>query len=575
MSGNEWARRARHPLLRAAGALLLATVAVVVMAAPAWAHATLQSTNPLDGARLAAAPTQVSLTFDENVEISFGSIQLFDQKGNRVDTPAPHHAATGDHTVQVSLPKLGDGAYVVSWRVISADSHPVHGAFTFTVGRSSVNPQSLATTIEAKSAGSGTVGVLFGIARAAEFVGIALLLGGVTFSAAIRPRERERSRADATAWIGWGVLLVATIAGFLLQGPYAGGLPLTQALDGTVVRAVAHTHDGKFALIRLALVLGTLPLLLLVRRRARPPLWWWAIALPVGVAIAATPGLAGHAATGTFTQLAIPLDTLHVVAMAVWLGGLVALALAIFSGDTDAGRASERFSPVALSCVALIAGSGVFAAWRQVGWSMDALRDTTYGRLLLTKLGAFAVLLALAAVSRLVLRRRRPSTLSAAVATETASGAGPAPTGTSGRRLLWSVGGEVVFGITVLVITALLVNAQPARSALTLPFSKEIREPTMLVDIIVAPAKANVPVALHIYALSPAGGSLYSPGITAQISQPSKGVAPIEVPLVRGGPNHFLTRSLVVPFPGKWLLVVRALRTEVDEVAVQTPVRFR
>jgi copper transport protein len=151
------------------------------------------------------------------------------------------------------------------------------------------------------------------------------------------------------------------------------------------------------------------------------------------------------------------------------------------------------------------------------------------------------------------------------------------------------VGAELVFGIAILVITAMLVNAQPARSALSLPYSTEFREPTMLIDLIISPAKAG-PVDFHVYALSPAGGNLFTPQITAQMSLPSKGIAPLTIPLVRAGPNHFLAcvgpvtqvgstatcnDKFSIPFSGKWLIVIRALRNEFDEVAVQKVVNIR
>ena len=97
------------------------------------------------------------------------------------------------------------------------------------------------------------------------------------------------------------------------------------------------------------------------------------------------------------------------------------------------------------------------------------------------------------------------------------------------RNLRWSVVGELVFGIAVLVITAMLVNAQPARGALALPYSTEFREPTMLIDLLISPAKAG-PVDFHIYTLSPSGGNLFTPGVTAEMSIPSKGIAPLDVP---------------------------------------------
>jgi copper transport protein len=268
---------------------------------------------------------------------------------------------------------------------------------------------------------------------------------------------------------------------------------------------------------------------------------------------------------------------------------LAALTLTVIDRDPDANRSADNFSPVALSSVMVIVASGVFAAWRQVGWSVDAFRHTTYGLILLAKLAVFVGLIALAAWSRKIVHARRPVSLSAAVATETAStGTRTEPTDPGVHRLRWSVGAELIFGIAILVITSMLVNSQPARSALSLPYSKTFHEPTMQVNLIVSPAKAG-PVDIHVYTLTPSGGNLFTPSVTATMSQGTK-IAPITIPLVRAGPNHFLacqspasqaTGTAVcndkfsVPFPGKWVVVIRALRNEFDEVAVQTTVDIR
>jgi copper transport protein len=570
--------RGRRHFVNLVGALGLAVTIVVLAAAPAFAHATLITTIPTAGATSAESPQQIQLNFSENVEISLSSIQLFDQNTKQIDLGAPHHSSTSDSIVEATVPHLGNGAYVVTWRVISADSHPVHGAFTFTVGHSSADVQGVAKKLEAQSGGNKVVGVSFAIARAFLFAGIAMLIGGVVFAAAIRPHGRRRSRADALVTAGWITAFVATIAALLLQGPYADGRPITDAFHIAVVRAVLHTRYGHFVELRIALLLFALPLLLVLRKSWRPPRWWWTLAVPLGLAIAATPGLAGHAATGTFTQFAVPIDTVHVIGMSVWLGGLAALTLTVLDHDPDARRAATRFSPVALWSVVIIVASGVFAAWRQVGWSRVAFTDTTYGRILLVKIGVFIGLITLAAVSRRIVNTRRPTALSAAVATEMAPPPPPGQPPTVDpevRHLRWSVGAELVFGIAVLVITSMLVNAQPARSALALPFSTELRQPTMLIDVTIDPAKSGQPIVIHLYMLTPSGANEYTKDATATLSLPSKGIPPIEVPLDRAGPNHFRNTSFVVPYAGKWQLVVRAFHTDTDEVAVQTYVNFR
>jgi copper transport protein len=262
--------------------------------------------------------------------------------------------------------------------------------------------------------------------------------------------------------------------------------------------------------------------------------------------------------------------------MAVWLGGLASLALVVLDRDPDSRRIAERFSPVAATSVTLIVFSGVFAAWRQVGWSRDAFLDTTFGRLLLVKIGFFIGLLALAAWSRRIVRARRPATLSAAVATDAARRppGQTVPADPEVRNLRWSVAGELLFGIAVLITTSMLVNSQPARTALSVPFSAEMRGPNMLVDVTIAPAKSG-PVVMHIFTLTPSGANSYIVDAKAELSLPSKGIAPIDVPLERAGPSHFRATNFNIPFSGKWLLVVRAFKTQVDETAVQTTVNIR
>ena len=145
------------------------------------------------------------------------------------------------------MPHLDDGAYVLTWRVISADSHPVHGAFTFIVGSSSVNAQGLATKLESKGNGQRAVGVIFAIARGDR----------IRRHRAVDRRDGVRGRypaprpaplaADALVWIGWVTLFLATIAGVLLQGPYAAALPLSEVFHTAVIRAVLHTRYGHLA----------------------------------------------------------------------------------------------------------------------------------------------------------------------------------------------------------------------------------------------------------------------------------------------------------------------------------------
>ncbi len=549
----------------------LAGLILVATAAPAWAHAILKDTNPPKDGVAAVSPPQLSLTYNENVEVSFGAIRVYTCAGKRITTGEPKHSPTSGHTVLVSVPKLAPGVYLVAWRVISADSHPVEGTYSFRIGAggaSSVN--GCATETNAKS--SATVGTLFGVARAGVFTGLALLIGGVVFLVLISGATSAARATRRLIWAGWIVLTISSVAAVMLQGPYAAGSGIGDAVKSTVLRDVLHTRYGHVTEVRMLALLGALVLLVVLSvtdRRGRPPVWWLAAGSVVAVVLAATPGYAGHAATGTFTDFAVPLDTIHVLAMSIWLGGLVVLLVAALGGGFSGGlrQALTTFSRIAFWCVVVLVLSGVFASWRQVGFTIRGYTDTTYGHLLLIKLAIVVGLVAIAAVSRAIVRQRvsapldAPDSAIAAIDERTVGGL---------RR---SVAGEVVFGIAVLAVTAVLVNAQPARSELSPKlFAGSVSAGTgptaMTIQVTVDPARTGVNT-IHVYTLTPKGADLTIRNMTAKLVSVDR-TTTVPANLVRAGPNHFLTENATITTPGKYQMLIEVEQL-IDGRLVDTP----
>jgi len=560
-------------LARLLVAATFAGVFLIATAAPAWAHAILMSTDPPKDGVVAQAPSQLSLTFNENVEVSFGAIRVYTCSGKRITAGSPHHSPTSGHTVEVSVPKLDPGVYLVAWRVISADSHPVGGTYSFRVGSGAApSVNGCATETNAKS--SVTVGALFGTARAGVFAGLALLIGGVVFMLLIASGSSAARSTRRAIWVGWILLVISTIAALMLQGPYAAGSGIGDAVKWTVVHDVLHTRFGHVTEVRLLLLVAALALLPFLGgsvRAHRAPVWWIGAAAIVGIGLAGTPGYAGHAATGDFTIFAVPLDTIHVLAMSIWLGGLVVLLIAALGGGFSGGlrRALATFSRVAFWCVVVLILSGVFASWRQVGFRIRGYTSTSYGHLLLIKLGIIVVLVGLAAVSRSIVRRHQsapldaPDSAIAAIDERTVAGL---------RR---SVAGEVVLGIAVLAVTAMLVNAQPARSALSPKlFSATVSAGTgssaMQVSVTVDPARVGVNQ-IHVYTLTPKGADLSVRDISAKLVSGDGTTVPAN--LVRGGPNHFLTNGATITTPGKYQMLVQVLQV-IDGRLIDTPAVF-
>ncbi|MET8503815.1 copper resistance protein CopC [Streptomyces sp. NPDC004787] len=395
--------------------LLVAAVllgALLATAGPASAHAALTGSDPQDGAVVATAPKEVRLTFSEEVAMSDDSIRVLDPAGKRVDTGELQNLCSGSvirYGVPL-LPGLPDGTYTVAWQTVSADSHPVSGAFTFSVGAPSTTSVALPDT----PVGGGLVGALYGIARYLSYAGFVVLVGGGAFVLACWPRGAAVRPVQRLVVRGWLTLTAATLALLLLRHPYTKTGRLGDVFDLGGLRAVLETKTGAALSSRL-LLLGAAALFVAVlfgayaRRRDEKEHKDLTFGLALGgtvvaAGIAGTWALAEHASTGLQPGVAMPVDILHLLAVAGWLGGLTTLLVALRKAPSIERSAVERYSNLAFGSVVVLAATGLYQSWRQVG-SWSALTGTRYGQLLLVKIGLVAVLVGIGWVSRRWVRR--------------------------------------------------------------------------------------------------------------------------------------------------------------------------
>jgi copper transport protein len=596
----------RRLFWRCAAVPLVAAVLVGAAATPAFAHATLEETGPTAGQVLDQPPKSVSLGFSESVEVALGAIRVFNSNGERLDIGEASHPGGQQNRVQVDLPNLDDDSYVVTWRVISADAHPVRGAFTFQVGAGAAagNLQSLSERLLADQGGDQMVGFLYAVARFTVFASLALLIGAAAFLVLIWPGGRESPGAARLVWGGWIGAFVATIVGIGLDGAYAGALPLGDAFKPNVISDVLDTRFGRVWLLRLVLLLVALPLLrLLVNRRPVVeyplPRWWRPAAVTVAVGLLLTPGLSGHAASGDLVPLAIVADVAHLGGVSLWLGGLVVLlAIVLRLKNLDELRSVvPRFSQLALIAICVIIGTGAFQAWRQLG-SLSAFRDTDYGKLLAAKLLAFGVLIITAAFSREIVNRRfrSPRPVSSPPPRVSVTAGGPPVSPDAGqndnggddvdeaeqdawemRNLRRHVGLEAVIAVVILSIAALLVNAAPAVSVNESGVSGvTLRSDQLRVEITATPGSPGRNE-MHFTAFSPEGAPLAIPqsgGLSevgefqASASLSSRDIAPIVIPVRRAGPGHWIGSAVNLPIRGDWTLTIRVLLSETDQAAL-------
>ncbi|MGW3666908.1 copper resistance protein CopC [Streptomyces sp. NPDC005141] len=632
--------RQRDRRRRGARALaLLGGVLVLVLfggVGGASAHAALTSTDPQDGTVLRSAPREVTLTFSESIGLLDDSFRVLTPENRRVHTGEPSHADGRSDTARVTLPRgLGTGTFTVAWRVVSADSHPVSGAFTFSIGKPSATPPPLPST-----GGNPASTALYDIARYAAYSGLALLIGAATFVLACGfPGSLRRLLVT-----GWWTLLGSTLALLLLRGPYERGTGPGEVFDPAILRDTLTSRPGIVLVARLALLAAAafLPLRAPAGdREARRGVLVLGGLFSLGLAV--TWAASEHASAGIQVPVAMVSSVLHLLAMAVWLGGLTALLTALYRpSEAISPAVVTRFSRLALTSVAVLAATGVYQSWRGLG-SWDALTSTSYGRLLAVKLGAVALLLVGAAYSRRWTARLAVTEVSetsvavpaervavavtagapvdkdtgaAATAvgdTDTAVGSGggqegaaeqaqdggadgrqdvrgDGPAGAAYHRgLRRSVLAEVAVGILVLVITTMLTGTQPGRAATetaaavaaadrptssttVVPFDVGTPGGHGKVQIELSPGRVGEN-SVQAVIIGPDGGLATVPELRLTFTLESQKVGPIDAEITDKG-GYWTSDGLTLPLPGTWTMKVTVRTTDIDQITVSKNVKI-
>jgi copper transport protein len=519
---------------------LLATLAVLcslLLVSPAAAHAELVDTAPANGAQLTRPPTEVRLIFTESVNLVDDGIRLIDHIGATVPTPDP---TVDGRTVTWPMPAgLSEGPYVVTWRVVSRDGHPVSGAFSFGVGTAAVPGSATSTGTTSTSvntvASGSTAPWPVVVIRLVGYIAFALFAGVTAFVLLCAPGNSNDPTLQLLARAGLLGGAIAAVAAILVQGPYTAGASMSRAFDLRLLQETLSTPFGTAMIWRLGLY-GALGVLVWRLPRILTELGTWLV--PAGVVgIAATIAAAGHAAASGPIDLLV--DALHALTAALWVGGLVALAAL---GRSVEPRALHRFSTLAMASVLTLVVTGTLNSLRQLT-AVEQLWLTRYGLTLVIKLSLVAGTLAVAAVSRRRLRQNRVP--------------------------LRTVRIEVALTITVLVVTAMLsMTAPPAPPQASVPsgHSGHGAGPGAANDTVqlslgdqgeatltVLPA-TTTGSHLHVILTDTDGQPLPAARVTLKVANPARDIAPIPVPMsMRDGA---WVANYRFPFPGTWKTIL-------------------
>jgi copper transport protein len=518
--------------------VVVAMMLLIGAPASASAHAVLESVSPPDESTTKTAVRQVELRFDETVSVAFGGVKAYGPTGKRVDSGA---AKSSGHTVHIPVRASKTGTYAVSYRVVSADGHPVRGATTFHVRAKSADDRSEAAAQDA-SRSDRAVEIAFGVARGWALGALLLLAGGVVFVTLIAPGTRARL-------LGWmiAIAFVGVAVSFVLDAMNATGLTLTETLQGGVVRAESRTTWGTSALIQLGLlIVAAVWLRVIDLRNVRGRVRGVLICIPAVAPLLAW-SLGGHAIATDPVWLRLPLDMLHMVLAAIWIGGLVQL-IAYLRFDAVTIEHVERYSRWMTIIVAMLVATGLYAAYSEIGFVKAALADTTYGRLVVVK---SLLLVAIAPLALLNQRRNVPGL----------RGNGGVQPNDARRRLRRYAWGEVALLVAVIAATAALIQTPPARVAVAAGLvDADISFPSGAhAQLVIDPARVGSNE-IHVYAATK--NDRIDPAVTAVSLRASgpHGIDNLKLPLLPSGPGHFTTPARTIPFAGTWTFELTVFR---------------
>jgi copper transport protein len=431
---------------------LLIAALTLLSASAVLAHAKLVSSSPSKGQVLSLAPASIELNFSVGVQSKMSAIVVTGPSGD----PVPVGQLTesdGAKQLSVSLPPLEPGSYKVVWKALSADDHMIGGEFDFridataTAAATDPSPQvDHADMDHSAHEAEPSINWPQSIVRWPIYIGMMLLTGGIGFRLFVLRDIVLRDTFDT--WLRTILILSAAL---VLIGLLFSLVLQTNSVTGTfgienATSVIGQTSFGPPWLLQI--VSSTLALLLILFGRYRKVLFPLAFGLSLLCLLG--PSLSGHArAAWDDYSFAILSDWLHLVAAAAWIGGLFVIGFALtsaFESSASLHTVIGRFTQIAIPATILLAVTGLYNTWIHVD-GLSSLVGTTYGQVLILKVGIFAVMVVLGGINGFRIQPQLRED----------------PVSTSGDRLLRNVKLEVGLAVVVLLLAAILAYLPPAR----------------------------------------------------------------------------------------------------------------
>jgi copper transport protein len=492
----------------------------------ASAHAILESSSPEASALLTSSPKEIRLDFDEQVEDSLGDVRIYDSEQREVANSNTVLSSSDASVVTAEVPTLKNGVYVVVWRVVSADGHPVIGAFPFEIGTKSTGTSAaLLEEVLNRTETTSQLGNPMSILRLLGFLGLILLIGCV--SLLWRSPLLGNARVRKTLRYSSVFIAVSSLGLLLMQGPYAAGKSWGSLFDSVLIGDVMQTRLGLalFICFICALAWGFIA----VTASASVTRLWRIGVVATSVITIATYATSGHQSAGTLPAVFVPLDMIHLAGISTWVGAL--LVLAVIYRDNEVDNEAKRFSRMATWSMPLVVVTGVVQGLHLMG-GISTITQTSFGKLLLAKTVLVACVVLLGSKARGRLEASGFSSIS--------------------KIIRW----ESTVVVLVLAVTSLMV-AQPPNSTApsSTSFSATKVQNGIVAELTVVPATVGS-AEVHVI-LTPPGGSLTpAKSVTVQFDLPARSIPPIPVKMTEIGPNHWIG-IVQFPFSGAWNMNTR------------------
>jgi copper transport protein len=521
-------------------AALLALALAVLAPAAAFAHAVLVASEPSDGAMLAASPERITLTFNEPVAPLVLRLLAPDGEGRNI-------AVTQDGATLAIVPAeaLQSGTHLLSWRVVSADSHPVGGTVIFSIGyMSEAGPP--------PHAANATVRAAVWLARVAIYIALFVGVGGAAFVVWFGGSALYAVERILYATLVTGLIAVPLSVG--LHGADLLGAPLTQVNNPAIWRTgILSPYMASAAFAFAAIFAAQLTFAATSRDKAKLAAATAFVCL--GVAFAAS----GHASAASPQWLMRLGVFVHALGIAFWIGALLPLAGLLLARPRDAVASLRCFSRAIPTAVAALLLSGLVLAVVQVE-EPAALWSTDYGGLLLAKLALLSILLSLALRNRFLLTRR----------VEAGEGA-------AAKALARSIGAEVVLALLIFAVAATWRFTPPPRALAALaltPTAIHIHTDRAIADVRFDPGRAGT-TAVSIFLMTGDFGPLDAKEVLLVLSRGDAGIEAIRRPMEKGADGIWRLSAVPVPVPGRWKVRLDVLIGDFEKILLEEMADFR